>query len=70
MPVILATWEAEIRRITVWSQPQANSSGDPILKIPNTEKDWWSGWSRRGPKFKPRYPKKVTLGDLVTQVYE
>jgi hypothetical protein len=32
MPVILATQEAEIRRITVQSQPQANSSQDPISK--------------------------------------
>jgi hypothetical protein len=32
-PVILATQEAEIRRITVQSQPQANNLGDPILKI-------------------------------------
>jgi hypothetical protein len=32
MPVILATQEAEIRRITVQGQPQANSLHDPILK--------------------------------------
>jgi hypothetical protein len=37
MPVILATQEAEIRRITVQSQPQANSSRDPISKIPITK---------------------------------
>jgi hypothetical protein len=30
--IILATQEAEIRRITVQSQLWANSSGDPILK--------------------------------------
>jgi hypothetical protein len=34
MPVILATQEVEIRRIVVQG---------PILKIPNTEKGWWSG---------------------------
>jgi hypothetical protein len=34
-PVILAAQEAEIRRIAVQSQPEANSSQDPILKIPN-----------------------------------
>jgi hypothetical protein len=28
------------RRIKVGSQPQANSSRDPALKIPNTKKDW------------------------------
>jgi hypothetical protein len=33
MPVILATQEAEIRRIMVQSQPQANSLGAPISKI-------------------------------------
>jgi hypothetical protein len=36
MPVILATQEVEIKRIEV--QNQANSSEDPILKIPNTNK--------------------------------
>jgi hypothetical protein len=36
MPIILATQEAEIRRIEVRSQPQANSSGDPTSKTPNT----------------------------------
>jgi hypothetical protein len=35
MPVILATQEAEIRRIVV--QGQANSSQDPTSKIFNTE---------------------------------
>jgi hypothetical protein len=35
------TKEAEIRRI-VQSQPWANSSWDPILKIPNTKKSRWS----------------------------
>jgi hypothetical protein len=38
MPVILVTQEAEIRRIVVQSQPQANSSQDPISKIPNTKR--------------------------------
>jgi hypothetical protein len=32
MPKILVTQEAEIRRISVLSQPQANSSRDPISK--------------------------------------
>jgi hypothetical protein len=35
-PVILATQEAEIRRIMVQSQLQGNSSQDPILKKPIT----------------------------------
>jgi hypothetical protein len=40
-PIVLATEEAEIRRIRttgVQSQPQAKSSWDPISKIPNTKK--------------------------------
>jgi hypothetical protein len=37
-PVILATQESEIRRITVLKQAQANSLWEPILKIPNTHK--------------------------------
>jgi hypothetical protein len=36
-PVILVTWEAEIRRIMFQSQPQANSSKDPVSKKPITE---------------------------------
>jgi hypothetical protein len=42
MAVILATQEAEIRRITVQSQPWANSSPnsprDPVLKKPIKKK--------------------------------
>jgi hypothetical protein len=43
--VNLATQEAEIRKITVQSQPWANSSLDPILKIPITKHGWWDGSS-------------------------
>jgi hypothetical protein len=43
MPVILATQEAEIRRIAVQRQPWANSSRDPISKIPNTKQCWRMG---------------------------
>jgi hypothetical protein len=35
MPVILATQEAELRKITVQSQLQANSLRDPISKTPS-----------------------------------
>jgi hypothetical protein len=38
MPVILATQEAEIRRITSSMPAQANSFRDPILKKPITNK--------------------------------
>jgi hypothetical protein len=37
-PVILALLEEEIRKIMVGSQPLANSSRDPISKIPNIRK--------------------------------
>jgi hypothetical protein len=36
IPIILATQEVKIRKITAW----VNSSGDPISKIPNTKKGW------------------------------
>jgi hypothetical protein len=36
-PVILASQEAEVRRIMVWVQPRQNSLQDSILKIPITE---------------------------------
>jgi hypothetical protein len=54
MPVILATQEAEIRRIKVRSQ-----SGQIVLetlswKKPITRKGWWSS-SGVGPEFKPQY---------------
>jgi hypothetical protein len=38
-PAILATKEAETRRIAVQSQAQANSSKDPISKIHNKKKE-------------------------------
>jgi hypothetical protein len=40
MPEILAIQEAQIRRITVLSQPWANNSRDPIAKKLITEKSW------------------------------
>jgi hypothetical protein len=36
MSVILATWEAEIKRIAFGSQPEQRVL-NPILKIPNTK---------------------------------
>jgi hypothetical protein len=46
MPIILATWEAEIRRTEVQSQLQAISSQDPILKILDTKNglEEWLKW--------------------------
>jgi hypothetical protein len=52
MSIILATWEAEIRRITVQSHPKTNSLWDPISKIPNTKYTWWSGSRGRLPASK------------------
>jgi hypothetical protein len=48
MPVILATQEAEIRRIMVWSQPRTNSSRDDFKKTHHV-KGWlydsrWRPW--------------------------
>jgi hypothetical protein len=52
MPIILATQEAEIGRIMVQSQHQANSSKDPILKNPSQKR---AGGMAQGvaPEFKP-----------------
>jgi hypothetical protein len=49
MPVILAIQDTEIKRITIQSQPQANSLRDPISKIPNIKQGWWSDSSGRVP---------------------
>jgi hypothetical protein len=47
-PIILATQEAEIRRISVQSQHRQTVQQVLILKNPITKKGWWSG-SRCGP---------------------
>jgi hypothetical protein len=39
-PIILATQEAEIRRMAVQSQPGKNSLQDPIMKKLTTKKGW------------------------------
>jgi hypothetical protein len=59
-PVILATQEAEIRRITVQSQPRANSSQDPISKNPShthtyTQNRAGGVAQGEGPEFNPQY---------------
>jgi hypothetical protein len=54
MPVILATQEAEIRRIVVQSQPGHNSSQDPILKKRGVAQSI-------GTEFNPQYLKKKAL---------
>jgi hypothetical protein len=47
------TQEAEIRRISVQSQPGQNSSKDPILKITNAKKRAGGVAQGIGPEFKP-----------------
>jgi hypothetical protein len=59
MPIILATQETEIRRITVQSQPRANSLPDPILeKKKNYKKRVGEVTQSVGLEFKPQYHKK------------
>jgi hypothetical protein len=48
-PIILATQEAEIRRITVQSQPGQIVLETLSRKKPNTKQDWWTGSSGRAP---------------------
>jgi hypothetical protein len=55
-PIILATQEAEIRRILVQSQA-GQIVQDPVLKKPITKKVWWND-SRCDLEFKPQYHKK------------
>jgi hypothetical protein len=43
IPVILATQEAEIRRIMVHRQPREIVPRDPISKKPIKKNGWWSG---------------------------
>jgi hypothetical protein len=58
MPVILATWEAEIRRITVQGQPRQVVHKAPFSKI--TTAKWTGGVAQEverlqagSPEFKP-----------------
>jgi hypothetical protein len=51
MPEIVATQEAEIRRITVQSQLRQNSSRD-ISKIPNAKTLWQNGSSGKPPALR------------------
>jgi hypothetical protein len=73
MPVILATQEAENRRIQVLSQSCANSSQDPNLKK-NPSQERASGVTQGvNPEFKPQYCKKKkekpdTSGSLIPAI--
>jgi hypothetical protein len=60
MPVILATQEADIRRIVVQSQGQVNSSVRPYRKK-NLHKNRVGGVAQGvDPEFKPQYCQKTS----------
>jgi hypothetical protein len=63
-PVILAIWEAEIRKISVWEPAQANSSWDPIS---TNGWAWWcmpvvtsyaGGWDQEDHSSRPAQAKQ------------
>jgi hypothetical protein len=58
IPVILATHEAEIRRIKIQSQPGQNTSRDPISKNPITKKRAGGVVQDLGPQLKPWHSRK------------
>jgi hypothetical protein len=67
MPVILATQEAEIRRIEIQSQPQQMVC--ETLSRKNPPQKSASGVTQgEGPEFKPQYlkKKKADLANLAT----
>jgi hypothetical protein len=59
MPVILATQEAEIRRIKVQSQPRQKKTVRETLSRKTLFKNRAGGVAQgEGPKFKPQYRQK------------
>jgi hypothetical protein len=68
-PIILATQEAEIRRITVQSQPGQMVPRDPILKNPSQKGA--SGVAQGvGPEFKPQYHKIKNMPIFSRVIYK
>jgi hypothetical protein len=69
MPVILATQEAEIRRMEVQSQPRQIVPRDPISKNPScthTHKNRTGGVAQgEGPEFKPQYCKNQSINKRI-----
>jgi hypothetical protein len=65
MPVILATQEAEIRRITVRSQPHANNLRDHILKNTITKNRAGGVTQGEGPEFNPSPHKKEHINKTI-----
>jgi hypothetical protein len=60
MPIILATQEAELRRIVVQSQPGEIVPQDPISKKTHHKNGVGGVAPGIGPEFKPQYCKKQT----------
>jgi hypothetical protein len=56
-PVILATQEAEVRRIMVQSHPRQIVRKTPSRIFPSHKMGQWSSL-RENPEFKPQYHKK------------
>jgi hypothetical protein len=69
-PVILATQEAEIRRIVAQSQPGEKSSEDPILKKKKSQKRAGGVHQAERPEFKPQYHQKKKKRLLNTHTYK
>jgi hypothetical protein len=59
MPVILATQEAEVGRITVWGHPWVKSLRDPISK--NPQKRAGGVAQGVGHEFKHQYCQKIFI---------
>jgi hypothetical protein len=58
MPIILATQEAEIRRITIQSQP-GKVVQEPLSRKKTHQKRAGGVAQGVGPEFKPQYQKKL-----------
>jgi hypothetical protein len=66
MPVILAIWKTEIRRIAIQVQPRKIILKTPHLQINQSKIDWRCGSSGRvhGPELKPQSHQKNFLSKL------
>jgi hypothetical protein len=69
-PVIIATWEAEIRKVHSLRPAQAKSSQDPISKNNQSKMDWRYGSGSRvhalqmqSLEFKPHTHQKKKKGN-------
>jgi hypothetical protein len=69
MPVILATQEAEIRRIVVRSHPGQIVCETLSRKKPITKKRAGRVAQGEGPEFKPQYCKKKKSSPLLEMIF-